>query len=71
MALSLGGVVIDEGDEFQVGAVREEDEAILGFAVGVGAAWANGEVVGEPGGRVEDVLVGEEEDGMVKVSHRK
>ena len=58
MAVFVGGIVIDEGDKLDVCAVLEDNELVLRFAVCMAATGAEGEVGGDPGGRVQQVPVG-------------
>ena len=65
VALFVGRVVVDKGEEFDVAAVAEDDELVLRFTVSVAAAGRQGEVGGEPGWRVVEVHVGKGEDDVV------
>lgn len=40
--------VVDEGDQLEVGAVAEDNQAVFGLGVAVAAAGRDGEVGGEP-----------------------
>lgn len=59
-------IVVHEGDELEVDAVGEEDEAVFGAVVGVPAAGGEGEGLAEPGGGLREVGVGDEEDDVVE-----
>ena len=64
-------VVVDEGNELEVGAVGEEYEFVFGAAVEVAPAGGDGEVCCEPGRGVEEGGVREEEDNVVDLGgHR-